>query len=42
MSDIELPPTLLDALRGLIIQARQQAARSVNKRPISGALFRIA
>jgi hypothetical protein len=30
MSDIELPPTLLEELRGLIIQARQQAARSVN------------
>ena len=30
MSDIELPPTFLDALRGLIIQARQQASRSVN------------
>jgi hypothetical protein len=30
MSDIELPQTLLDALRGLIIQARQQASRSFN------------
>lgn len=30
MSDLELPPTLLDALRGLIIQARQQALRSVD------------
>jgi predicted nuclease of restriction endonuclease-like (RecB) superfamily len=30
MSNIELPPTLLDALRGLIIQARQQALRSVD------------
>lgn len=30
MSDIELPPTFLDTLRGLIIQARQQASRSVN------------
>jgi predicted nuclease of restriction endonuclease-like (RecB) superfamily len=30
MSNIELPPTLLEALRGLIIQARQQALRSVD------------
>jgi predicted nuclease of restriction endonuclease-like (RecB) superfamily len=30
MSNIELPPTLLDGLRGLIIQARQQALRSVD------------
>ncbi|MGB7413916.1 MAG: PDDEXK nuclease domain-containing protein [Thermosynechococcaceae cyanobacterium] len=30
MSNIELPPTLLDALRELILQARQQASRSVN------------
>jgi hypothetical protein len=30
MSNIELPPTLLDELRGLIIQARQQALRSVD------------
>jgi predicted nuclease of restriction endonuclease-like (RecB) superfamily len=30
MSNIELPPTLLDALRGLILQARQQALRSVD------------
>jgi DUF1016 N-terminal domain len=30
MSNIELPPILLDALRGLIIQARQQALRSVD------------
>jgi predicted nuclease of restriction endonuclease-like (RecB) superfamily len=30
MSNIELPPTLIDALRGLIIQARQQALRSVD------------
>jgi predicted nuclease of restriction endonuclease-like (RecB) superfamily len=30
MSNIELPQTLLDALRGLIIQARQQASRSFN------------
>jgi predicted nuclease of restriction endonuclease-like (RecB) superfamily len=30
MSNIELPPILLDVLRGLIIQARQQALRSVD------------
>lgn len=30
MSDIELPPNLLNELRGLIVQARQQATRSVN------------
>ncbi|TAN78460.1 MAG: DUF1016 domain-containing protein [Gallionella sp.] len=30
MSHIELPPTLLDALRGLIVQARRQALRSVD------------
>jgi predicted nuclease of restriction endonuclease-like (RecB) superfamily len=30
MSDIELQPRLLDALRGLILQARQQATRSVD------------
>ena len=30
MSDNELVPTLLDVLRGLIIQARQQAFRNVN------------
>ena len=30
MSDIELPPTLIAALRDLITQARQQASRSVN------------
>jgi hypothetical protein len=30
MNNIELPPTLLDALRGLIIQARQQALHSVD------------
>ncbi len=30
MSTLVLPPTLLDALRGLIIQARQQALRSVD------------
>ena len=30
MSDIELPSTLLSELRSLIIQARQQASRSVN------------
>jgi predicted nuclease of restriction endonuclease-like (RecB) superfamily len=30
MSNIELPPTLLDALRGLILQARQQVFRSVD------------
>jgi predicted nuclease of restriction endonuclease-like (RecB) superfamily len=30
MSNIELPPTFLEALRDLIIQARQQATRSVD------------
>ena len=30
MSEIELLPTLLNELRGLIIQARQQALRSVD------------
>lgn len=30
MSDIQLPPALLDALRGLILQARQQALHSVD------------
>ena len=30
MSDIELPSNLLDELRGLIIQAHQQASHSVN------------
>ena len=30
MSDIELPPVLLNTLRDLIAQARQQATRSVN------------
>lgn len=30
MNPIELPPTLLDALRGLIFQARRQALRSVD------------
>jgi hypothetical protein len=30
MNNIELPPTLLEALRGLIIQARQQVLRSVD------------
>ncbi len=30
MSDIKLPPALLDELRGLIIRARQQALRSVD------------
>lgn len=30
MSNLELPPTLLDALRDLITQARQQATRSVD------------
>ena len=30
MSHLEIPPPLLDSLRGLILQARQQAARSVN------------
>ena len=30
MSNIELPPTLLDELRSLIIQSRQQASRSIN------------
>jgi predicted nuclease of restriction endonuclease-like (RecB) superfamily len=30
MNNIELPPILLNELRGLIIQARQQAYRSVN------------
>ena len=30
MSHLEIPPPLLDSLRGLILQARQQAVRSVN------------
>lgn len=30
MSDIDLPPNLLAAVRDLITQARQQASRSVN------------
>ena len=30
MSHLELPPSLLDSLRGLILQARRQAVRSVN------------
>lgn len=30
MNPIQLPPTLLDALRGLIVQARRQALRSVD------------
>ena len=30
MSNIELPPTLIDELRSLIIQSRQQASRSIN------------
>ncbi len=30
MNNLQLPPTLLDALRSLITQARQQATRSVN------------